>query len=64
MVRHYALLYGFHTLLNMLKNLLESEARGFVYVYKSLTFDLSGDLCESHQGQGLFHLFGHKDNTL
>ena len=63
MVRHYVLLYGFHTLPNMLIKPLR-EAHGFVYVYKCLTYDLSGDLCEISQGQGLFHLFGHKDNTL
>ncbi len=33
MVRHYTLLYGFHTLPNMLIKPLR-EARGFVYVYK------------------------------
>ena len=63
MVRHYALLYGFHTLQNMLIKPLR-ESRGFVYVYKCLTCDLSGDLCETHQGQGLFFLFGYKDNGL
>ena len=58
MVRDNAPLYGFHTLLNMLKNLLEHVA---LFVYKCLTFDLSGDLCESHQGQCLFHLIHLKD---
>ncbi len=57
MVRHYALLYGFHTLPNMLIKPLR-EARGFVYVYKCLTYDLSRDLCEIPQGQGVFHLWG------
>ena len=45
MVWHYALLYGFRTLPNMLIKSL-SEARGFVYVNKCLTYDLSGDLTE------------------
>ncbi len=36
MVGHYALLYGFHTLPNMLIKPL-GEARGFVYVYKCLS---------------------------
>ncbi len=35
MVRHYALLYGLHTLPNMLIKPLR-EAHGFVYVYKPL----------------------------
>ncbi len=30
MVRHYALNYGFHTFLNLLKNLLERHIGGFV----------------------------------
>ena len=48
--RHYALLYGFHTLPNMLKNLLERHVA--LFVYKSLNFYLSAVLCESHHGQG------------
>ncbi len=54
MVRHYALMYGCHTLPDMYKNHLERHVA--FYVYNCLTFDLSGDLCESHQGQGVFHL--------
>ena len=42
MVRHYALMYGFHTLPNMLKNLLERHVA--LYVYKCLTFKLTWDL--------------------
>ena len=55
MVRHYALLYGFHTLPNMLTKPLR-EARGFVYVYKCLTYDLSGDLCEMEEALTLVAL--------
>ncbi len=40
-IRHYALMYGFQTLLNLLKNLLGRGMR-LCYVYKCLTFDLSG----------------------
>ena len=46
MVRHYARLYGFHTLPKMLIKPLR-EALGFVYVCKCLTYNLSGDLCET-----------------
>ena len=52
MVRHYALLYGFHTLPNMLIK-PPREAHAFVYVCKCLTYDLSGDIFEISQGQGL-----------
>ncbi len=43
MVRHYALLYGFHTLPNMLIKPL-SEAHGFVYVCKCLTYETAGQV--------------------
>ena len=33
MVRHHALLYGFHTLPNMLKNLLERHVALFMYTH-------------------------------
>ncbi len=48
MVVHYALLYGFHTLPNMLIKPLR-EAHGFVYVCKCLIYDLSGDPPEGRE---------------
>ncbi len=45
MVRHYALLYGFH----MLPNMSLRERHMALFVYKCLTFDLSGDLRNPNQ---------------
>ena len=56
MVRHYALLYGFHTLSNMLKNLLERGT--WLYLYTNALPLTSRGISERErpQGQGFLHL--------
>ena len=61
MVGHYPLLHGFHMLLNMLKNLLEKGT--WFCLYTNALPLTSRVISEKPQGQGLFHLFGYKDNT-
>ena len=62
MVRQYALFYGFHMLPNMLIKSLRG-ARGLVYVYKCLTYDLSGDL-QTYLGAYGSHTIGHSVGPL